>query len=209
MSSKIFPKSLGYTPFRQDREADTYGGGVFILVKDTHIATEQKQLKTNCELIWVKIDMVTTKPLYVAAYYRPKGGDTESIAERSLDMAAQLKGSLWLLGDFNYPKFSWEQEHMPSMKSGSGFPANYEEFVSLLVDFSLVQMVNEPTRGENVLDLFLTSNHTLVEDIKVSPGIADHNIVVAKVNLKPKTSKQIPEKFHYLEKQTGPVLKLI
>ena len=115
-------------------------------------------------------------------------------------MAAQLKGSLWLLGDFNYPKFSWDQEHMPSMKSGSGFPANYEEFVSLLDDFSLVQMVNEPIRGENVLDLFLTSNHTLVEDIKVSPGIADHNIVVAKVNLKPKTSKQIPRKIPLFRK---------
>ena len=129
-------------------------------------------------------------------------GSTESIAElrRSLNMAAQLKGSLWLLGDFNYPKFSWDQEHMPSMKSGSGFPANYEEFVSLLDDFSLVQMVNELTRGENVLDLFLTSNHTLVEDIKVSPGIADHNIVVAKVNLKPKTSKQIPRKIPLFRK---------
>ena len=91
---------------------------------------------------------------------------------------------------------------MPSVKSGSGFPSNYEEFVSLLDDFSLVQMVNEPTRGENVLDLFLTSNHTLVDDIKVSPGIArlqHYNIVVVKVNLKP----EISEKFHYLGKHTG------
>ena len=61
-------------------------------------------------------------------------------------------------------------------------------------------MVNEPTRGENVLDLFLTSNHTLFEDIKVSPGIADHNIVVAKVNLKPKMSKQIPRKIPLFRK---------
>ena len=44
LSSEIFPSSLGYTPFRQDREADTCGGGVFILVKNTLIATEQKQL---------------------------------------------------------------------------------------------------------------------------------------------------------------------
>ena len=80
---------------------------MFILVKDNLIATEQKKLKTNCELIWVKIDMATTKPIYIAAFYRPKEGDTESIIElrRSLDMAAQLKGNLWLLGDFNYPKF--------------------------------------------------------------------------------------------------------
>ena len=109
-------------------------------------------------------------------------------------MAAQLKVTLWLLGDFNYPKFAWSHEHVPSMKSGLGFPTNYEDFVSLLDDFSLVQVVNEPTRGENVLDFFLTSNHTLVNNIKVSPGIADHDIVVANVNVKPKTKKQVPRK---------------
>ena len=77
---------------------------MFVLIKDTLITTEQKQLKTNCELIWVKIDMVTTKPIYKAAYYRPKEGDTDSISElrRPLNMAAQLKGTLWLLRDFNY-----------------------------------------------------------------------------------------------------------
>ena len=47
--------------------------------------------------------------------------------------------------------------------------------------------VNEPTSGENVLDLCLTSNHTL-------PGIADHDIVVANVSTKPKVGKQIPRK---------------
>ena len=79
LNSEIFPKSLVYFSFRQDREADTCGGEALILVKDTLITMEQKQLKTNCELIWVKIDMVTTKPIYIAAYYRPKEGDTDSI----------------------------------------------------------------------------------------------------------------------------------
>ena len=58
-------KSLGYTPFHEDRGADTVGGGVFILVKDTIVVTEQKQLKTDCEIIWVKLDNVAAKtPLY-------------------------------------------------------------------------------------------------------------------------------------------------
>lgn len=72
------------------------------------IATEQKQLKTNCALIWVKIEMVTSKPLYLAAYYRPKEEDTGSNAELrcSLEMVTTLKGNIWLLGDFNYPKLS-------------------------------------------------------------------------------------------------------
>ena len=74
------------------------------MVKDTSIASEQKQLKTECELIWVKIEMATTKPLYVAAYYKPLDGDAKSAAElrKSLELANSLKGNTWLLGDFNY-----------------------------------------------------------------------------------------------------------
>ena len=48
------------------------------------------------------------------------------------------------------------------------------DFMSLLDDFGLVQMVTEPTRCENAIDLFLTSNHTLVQKIEILPGITDH-----------------------------------
>ena len=41
LDSELFPKSLGFTPFRQDRESGKSGGGVFILVRDTFIASEQ------------------------------------------------------------------------------------------------------------------------------------------------------------------------
>ena len=74
---------------------------------------------------------------------------------------------------------------MPSIKSGCGFPSLYGDFVSMLDDIGLVQMVNEPTRYDNVIDLFLISNHTLVQKIEIVPGIADHDIVVADVNIKP------------------------
>ena len=81
--------------------------------------------------------------------------------------------------------------------------AIYKDSIPLLDDFSLIQMVIEPTRGENVLDFFLTSNHTLVDDIKISPGIADHDIVVANVNVKPRISKQVPPKSSRSEMKTG------
>ena len=55
----------------------------------------------------------------------------------------------------------------------------------MLDDFGLVQMVNESTRCGNVLDLFLTSNHTLVQKVEIVPGIADHDIMIADVNVKP------------------------
>ena len=41
LDSEIFPRSLGYSSFRRDRASGTKGGGVFILVKDTLVASRQ------------------------------------------------------------------------------------------------------------------------------------------------------------------------
>ena len=120
----------------------------FILVRDCFIASEQKQFKTNCEIIWVKINIVSAKSLFVAAHCMPKEGDVQSVEElrRSLEMVRKIQDNVWILGDFNYPKFSWDGDHMPAIKSGCGFPSLYDDFVAMLDDFGLVQIVNEPTR---------------------------------------------------------------
>ena len=61
-SSEFLPADLGYSIFREDRTTSN-GGGVFILVKDSIIASEQNQFKTDCQVVWVKIELVGTKPL--------------------------------------------------------------------------------------------------------------------------------------------------
>ena len=53
-------------------------------------------------------------------------------------------------------------------------------------------MVSKPTRGDNVLDLFLTSNHTLVNKVEILSGISDHEISISNVSIKPKMSRQKP-----------------
>ena len=53
-------------------------------------------------------------------------------------------------------------------------------------------MVNEPTRCGNVLDFFLTSNHTLEQKVEIVPGIADNDIMIADINVKPQIAQQKP-----------------
>ena len=53
--------------------------------------------------------------------------------------------------------------------------------------------MTSPTRGQNILDLFFTTNSTLVDNVSIIPGLSDHDIVLAKVNAKPEISKQIPQ----------------
>ena len=64
----------------------------------------------------------------------------------------------------------------------------------------LVQMVSKPTRGENILDLFLTSNYTLVNIVDVKPGISDHDLVLSEVFTKPVETRQPPRSAYLYRK---------
>ena len=140
------------------------GGGGFILVKDTLVASRQKTLETDCEVIWVKIEAAQSKSVYLAAYYRSHENDFHSFEEfcKSVDMVSKKNGHIWILGDLNYPKFHWNDNHVPQVKQGCSFPQQYDDFTNLLDDNNLIKMVSEPIRQDNTLDLFLTNNDSLV-----------------------------------------------
>ena len=65
-----------------------------------------------------------------------------------------------------------------------------------LNDCLLEQMVTSPTRGRNILDLFLTRqilpSWTMYLSLKVIPGLYDHDVVFAHADAKPETTKQVP-----------------
>ena len=75
LDSEVFPSSLGFNPppppIRRDRPPGTKGGGVFILVSQILLVTEQPNLAADCELVWAKVPVDGAKPLLIAAYYRP------------------------------------------------------------------------------------------------------------------------------------------
>ena len=87
------------------------------------------------------------------------------------------------------------------MISRTGFLINFEDLVSLPDDFSQVQMVTDPTRGENVIDFF---SHPIT--LKVSSGRTDYQIVAAKVNvrqLNPRLIRKYGTTTYCSGKQTG------
>ena len=81
------------------------------------------------------------KSLYIASNYRPKEHDVDRFEEfrRSLNLASEIKVDIWVLGDLNFPKFSWNDDHFPEIRHG--FTRLYEEFTSMMDDCNLVQMV--------------------------------------------------------------------
>ena len=55
---------------------------------------------------------------------------------------------------------------------------------------NLTQTVSLPTCDSNILDLFFTTNPTLVQRVSILPDISDHDIVQIQVNTSAKIQKQ-------------------
>ena len=123
---------------------------------------------------------------------------------KSLNLVNQTNSTVWLLGDFNLPKVDWE--HLKP-KPDCSHPTFYRECLEALGDCMLEQMVTSPTRGQNILDLFFTTNPTLVDDITIIPGLSDHDIVLAQVNVKPEVTKQVPRNIPLYKKANWDQLK--
>ena len=70
-------------------------GGVLIAIKDDYPSNEVPELKSDCEIVCIRINLVGSKDLYVCSYYNPKTSDEHSLSklEESLDRASNIQNS--------------------------------------------------------------------------------------------------------------------
>ena len=80
-----------------------------------------------------------------------------------------------IFGDFNYPSIDWENLDADNSS---------RYFLNLVTDSFLTQRVSSSTRGSNILDLVLTTDPGMVEEVQVRENLAncDHNILIWEVN---------------------------
>ena len=110
-----------------------------------------------------------------------------------------------LAGDFNFPDIIWDTL---SLKKGAKYPNVSRRFIEIIQDHSLEQLVTEPTRGRNILDLFLTTHPTLVNKVTMTPGISDHDgIPMTDLSTKPKTNRPPPRKIYQFHKADNESIK--
>ena len=175
-----------YQIHRWDRVTDTAGGGVFIAVKNDLKSTRCSELEpTDCELMWVKIEAVGEKALYVGAFYLSSVKDTdklETLRNSVTGLCQCTQSHVWLTGDFNLPELDWTDR---SVKQGARYRESHQAFLDTLDEAALTQIVKEPTREENTLDLFATNKDTLIMRCDVIPGNSDHSAVLVDSRLRP------------------------
>ena len=75
-----------------------------------------------------------------------------------------------IIGDFNHRTIDWD---IPRAEHAD------QEFLEAVQDCYLTQHVREPTRGENILDLILSTEEHMIEDTTILPPLSnsDHNVI--------------------------------
>ncbi|XP_064633636.1 uncharacterized protein LOC135491593 [Lineus longissimus] len=192
-STEKFPP--GYKVFRKDRTL--HGGGVFVAIKDCYQCEELTDLDTEAEIIWVKIHLQGAKSLVTGSYYRPPDKTLEDLEclKESLDkLPAKCRDrTIHLSGDFNLSEINWETRTVLPEAKKTGLCKRLLEIANV---FSLTQLQLQPTRGENNLDLFFTTNPSLVKKIQTAPGIGDHHMVITDCDIRPQkaatTKRDVP-----------------
>ena len=79
-------------------------------------------------------------------------------------------------GDFNLAGVDWENNTV--LQNCAHKPAA-NSLITSMITHSLSQLQREPTRGDNVLDLFITNKPSITKSCVSVPGISDHSAVVA------------------------------
>ena len=108
------------------------------------------------------------------------------------------KNNIIVSGDFNAPDISWDTEY------SSQSPAS-DRLLEIIDDHDLSQHVKEPTRRDrntqNILDLILSNNSNIIENVSVVPGISDHDIVLFTVNTSCRRKKKMSNAKYSLGKK--------
>ena len=184
--------------------------GVLIAHRANLLISEVKVVNRECEIVTARMQCVGSPDLFIASYYRHCDSDPTSLHALGENMSSIGSESrpiknLIIGGDFNLPSIHWDSgtvEH----------PAQYgkalnQTAIDTMSNLYVSQLVEDSTRGSNILDLIFSSTPDLVSQVRVVPGISDHQAVVADINFKLKISKKPSRTIYMYDKANKEILK--
>ncbi len=91
------------------------------------------------------------------------------------------------MGDFNFPQINWINSEN-----------NNHEFFDAVSQIGLCQLITEPTRYRNILDLVITDSPGYTKDITINPPIknCDHKTIIFTIIYNDQPIKILPRKIY-------------
>ena len=179
----MFPPQ--YVVIRKDRCIG--GGGVFLALKDHLTFVDEPTFHGNAEMVWVKLCLNKSKPIYVCSLYRPPDSSSKTLFELNNILATihecSVSPTILLAGDFNLPDLKFKDGiGYINRNPNYGYETN-SLFVEMMNDYGFEQFVTQPTREDHLLDLVLSTNPDIIENVQVVPGISDHEAITCQLVL--------------------------
>ena len=150
---------------RNDRKRGPHGG-IAIIAKAEFDAVEI-ELTTKTEFVAALFVCKNLKqPLIVGSVYRPSDNIfeyTEDLCNAVSYIGRTYKNSaIWIGGDFNLPDI--ESKTNSIVSHNYLIPIN-KSILDMIQDLGAEQMVDFPTRKDNILDMFVTNQPSLVNKL--------------------------------------------
>ena len=180
------PRLEGYILVaRRDRKDGRQGGGVAAFVHESYHSSATKLGESSLdERIWLMLH-TDEGPFLGSVWYRPPGDNrcpsidrfSEELSQYRQDAIGTFSG-----GDFNVHNIRWLKHSTHNSVAG-------KQLQVVADSAGLRQLVHEPTRGPNLLDLVLSDVGTATTE--VLHRVADHSIVSVKLGLTVPASAEI------------------
>jgi hypothetical protein len=132
---------------------------------------ERVNINNFNDVLFCEIQQTGNTPILIGVVYRSPNSTEENNTKLLKVMQEFGNRQVLIMGDFNFPSINWKLE-LAGCKRDS-------EFLEAVKNNYLIQHVDFPTRGNNILDLVLTNEVNMVESIESIGrlGSSDHDII--------------------------------
>ena len=132
--------------------------------------------------------------------YRPPDSNLEqwkyavNAIKRNIDevQESQKFRNIMMIGDFNFPGVQWDEVNVGMTGDSQSQVTNQVRCLSeFMEEYNCIQVVNQCTRGPNILDLMIVNNPQLIfsQEVLVNAEFSDHNTLIMRLNCSFKRKK--------------------
>ena len=151
-----------FNVYRADRSAIKRGGALLYVHNSLIVSRESFADDGVCQCVLLTIKSLNT---VAASIYRPPGTKLSSFKKVIAFIQDYLDNSgnydVYITGDFNFPNIDWETLNISS-ELGINGTLSAQALLDLMSGNFLSQVVDKPTRINNILDLLLTNRSQYV-----------------------------------------------
>ncbi|MPC34244.1 hypothetical protein E2C01_027628 [Portunus trituberculatus] len=184
LNSELYIKD--YTTFRADRSSSSHGGVATYIRDDIASSTEELKLFSNgtTELLSLYLRKIG---LILITVYRPPNTTMEefiNISKMIKEIISNVESSteVIILGDFNLPSIKWSNMSIKGTTREGKQQAL--ALIEVMENDLLIQCIDMPTRGDNILDLIIMNSNGLIHSLEATDTVmSDHKFITALANI--------------------------